>query len=39
MPLTINDYPDYLAPDITSLQHMLPNGLVTGIDYDEESRS
>jgi FdhD protein len=35
--MTINDYPDYLALGYLLNQHMLlPDDLVTGIDYDEE---
>jgi FdhD protein len=35
--MTINDYPDYLALGYLLNQHMLlPNDVVTGIDYDEE---
>src|SRR6266581_5254947 len=35
--MTINDYPDYLALGYLINQHMLlPNDVVTGIDYDEE---
>src|ERR1700753_4412815 len=35
--MTINDYPDYLALGYLLNQHMLlPDDVVTGIDYDEE---
>ncbi len=35
--MTINDYPEYLALGYLLNQHMLlPNDVVTGIDYDEE---
>src|SRR5215218_7951726 len=35
--LTINDYPEYLALGYLLNQHMLlPDDVVTGIDYDEE---
>ncbi|HEV3373354.1 MAG TPA: formate dehydrogenase accessory sulfurtransferase FdhD [Xanthobacteraceae bacterium] len=35
--MTINDYPDYLALGYLINQHMLlPDDVVTGIDYDEE---
>jgi FdhD protein len=35
--MTINDYPEYLALGYLINQHMLlPDDLVTGIDYDEE---
>src|SRR6202007_2958899 len=35
--MTINDYPDYLALGYLLNQHMLlPDDIVTGVDYDEE---
>src|SRR3954451_5335252 len=35
--MTINDYPDYLAIGYLLNQHMLlPDDVVTGVDYDEE---
>src|SRR6266704_1762874 len=35
--MTVNDYPDYLALGYLLNQHMLlPDDVVTGIDYDEE---
>src|SRR6516162_8486371 len=35
--MTINDYPDYLALGYLLNQHMLlPDDVVTGVDYDEE---
>src|SRR4051812_17509672 len=35
--MTINDYPEYLALGYLLNQHMLlPNDVVTGIDYDED---
>src|SRR6059036_3203264 len=35
--MTINDYPEYLALGYLLNQHMLlPDDVVTGIDYDEE---
>jgi FdhD protein len=35
--MTINDYPEYLALGYLLNQHMLlPNDVVTGVDYDEE---
>ena len=38
--MTINDYPEYLALGYLLNQHMLlPDDVVTGVDYDEELRS
>src|SRR5689334_24280891 len=35
--MTINDYPEYLALGYLLNQHMLlPDDVVTGVDYDEE---
>src|SRR5689334_19477730 len=35
--MTINDYPEYLAIGYLLNQHMLlPDDVVTGVDYDEE---